>query len=201
MSVPGRSQTRIPEGSPMSDTAQNPPPDAAPAPGKDRRWALAAAVGVIAGGTGAALAWRHFSLEEPDIQDIWQQRFASPEGAPIALADLKGRPLLVNFWATWCPPCVQELPLLSRFYTQVKHNGWQMLGLAIDQTESVQRFLARAPVSFPVAMAGPSGVELTRKLGNAAGGLPFTVIFDRTGQVQHRKLGQLKEADLIAWLR
>lgn len=117
-------------------------------------------------------------------------------------ADLTtGKVTVVNFWATWCPPCVQELPLLSRFYTQVKHNGWQMLGLAIDQTDLVQRFLARAPVSFPVAMAGPSGVELTRKLGNAAGGLPFTVIFDRTGQVQHRKLGQLKEADLIAWLR
>ena len=180
----------------MNDPTRHPP-----APGKDRRWALAATVGAVAGIAGAALAWRHFSLTEPDIQDIWQHRFSSPEGAPIALAELRGRPLLINFWATWCPPCIQELPLLSRFYIQIKDNGWQMLGLAIDQTESVQRFLARAPVSFPVAMAGPSGVELTRKLGNAAGGLPFTVIFDRTGQVQHRKLGQLKEADLIAWLR
>ena len=181
----------------------NPTPAPAPTPTAptSRRWALAAGVGVAAGVAGAALALRHFSLEEPDLEGIWQQKFSTPEGAPLALAELKGRPLLINFWATWCPPCVQELPLLSRFYTQVKGNGWQMLGLAIDQTELVQRFLARAPVSFPVAMAGASGVELTKKLGNTAGGLPFSVVFDRQGQIRHRKLGQLQESDLAAWLR
>lgn len=178
------------------------PPVGDPTPqAPSRRWALAAGVGAAAGIAGAALAWRHFSLDEPDLAGLWQQRFVSPDGQAVALAQFKGRPLLVNFWATWCPPCVQELPLLNRYYDQVKGNGWQMLGLAIDQTEPVQRFLARAPLGFPVAMAGAGGVELTRKLGNTAGGLPFTVVFDRAGQIQHRKLGQLQESDLAAWLR
>ncbi len=166
-----------------------------------RRWALAAVVGAAAGIAGATLAWRRFALHEPDTQDLWQHQFSTPAGAPLAMAELKGRPLLINFWATWCPPCVEEMPLLSRFYTQVKDNGWQMLGLAIDQADLVQRFLTRTPVSYPIAMAGPAGVELTKKLGNAAGGLPFTVVFDRKGDIRHRKLGQLKPEDLADWLR
>ncbi|MBS0414972.1 MAG: TlpA family protein disulfide reductase [Proteobacteria bacterium] len=166
-----------------------------------RRWALAAVVGAAAGIAGATLAWRRFALHEPDTGDLWQHQFSTPAGAPLAMAELKGRPLLINFWATWCPPCVEEMPLLSRFYTQVKGNGWQMLGLAIDQPDLVQRFLTRTPVSYPIAMAGPAGVELTKKLGNAAGGLPFTVVFDRKGDIRHRKLGQLKPEDLADWLR
>ena len=165
-----------------------------------RRWALAVAVGAAAGIAGATVAWRRFALEEPDTSDLWQHQFSTPDGTPLAMASLKGRPLLVNFWATWCPPCVEEMPLLSRFYTQKKDNGWQMLGLAIDKVDLVQRFLARTPVSYPIAMAGPAGVELTRKLGNSAGGLPFTVVFDRKGEIQHRKLGQLHAADLDTWL-
>ena len=115
------------------------------------------------------------------------------------MAPLRGRPLLVNFWATWCPPCVEELPLLSAFYTENKANGLQLVGLAIDKAEPVSRFLARSPVSFPVALAGMEGVELTRELGNAAGGLPFSVLFDAGGRLRERKLGQLHEADLTAW--
>lgn len=122
-------------------------------------------------------------------------------GTTVDLSRFDGKPVLLNFWASWCPPCVEEMPLLSRFYTQTKDNGWQMLGLAIDQVDLVQRFLARTPVSYPIAMAGPTGVEWTKKLGNAAGGLPFTVVFDRQGAIQHRKLGQLKPEDLAAWLR
>ena len=174
----------------------------APAAGSaSRRWALAAAVGAAAGLAGATVAWRRFALDEPKLGDFWQHQFTTPGGAPLAMADFKGRPLLVNFWATWCPPCIEELPLLSRFYTLVKDKNWQILGLAIDQPDLVQRFLGRAPVSFPVAMAGPVGVELTKKLGNSAGGLPFTVVFDRSGAIQHRKLGQLQAGDLNTWLR
>ena len=171
--------------------------------GSRRRW-LTLGVAGAAAAAGAGLAWWRFSPRSADAQAVdqfWASEFEGLDGTQMSMAAFRGHPLLLNFWATWCPPCVQELPLLSRFYTQVKDNGWQMLGLAIDQTDLVQRFLARAPVSFPVAMAGASGVELTKKLGNSAGGLPFSVVFDRQGQIRHRKLGQLQESDLADWLR
>ena len=120
-------------------------------------------------------------------------------GNPQALSQWKGKTLVINFWATWCPPCVEELPLLSAFYTENKAHGLQLVGLAIDKAEPVWRFLARSPVSFPVALAGMEGVELTRELGNAAGGLPFSVLFDAGGRLRERKIGQLHEADLTVW--
>ncbi|WP_243457489.1 TlpA family protein disulfide reductase [Ottowia testudinis] len=155
--------------------------------------ALAAAV------VGGAVGWRRFQLAEPDLAGFWGQSFPAPDGASHRLATFRGRPLLVNFWATWCPPCVEEMPLLSRFYTENKANGMQLLGLAVDKPESVQRFLARLPVSFPVALAGVDGIELARQLGNTVGGLPFSILFDANGRLLERKLGPLNERDLSGW--
>lgn len=163
-----------------------------------RRVAIAA-VALAAAGAGAIFSARRLALDEPDTSGFWDRSFPAPDGSTMALAPLRGRPLLVNFWATWCPPCVEELPLLSSFYNENKANGWQLLGLAVDKPEPVARFLAKSPVSFPVAMAGLEGVELTRQLGNAPGGLPFSVLFDANGQLRERKLGQLHAPDLAAW--
>ncbi|MDR0458447.1 MAG: TlpA family protein disulfide reductase [Burkholderiaceae bacterium] len=122
-------------------------------------------------------------------------------GGKVALAAFRGRPLLVNFWATWCPPCVAELPLLNRFYAERGARDWQCLGLAVeDKPEPVARFLARAPVTYPVALAGLAGVQLSQTLGNADGGLPFTALFDANGRITHRKIGQLQLSDLKTWL-
>src|SRR5690606_26992428 len=132
--------------------------------------------------------------------NFWSLSFPPPDGgAPLLLEAFKGRPLLVNFWATWCPPCVEELPLLNRFYGENKDKGWQLIGLAVDKTDPVKRFLSRLPLDFPVGMAGMQGTELARSLGNAAGGLPYTVVFGPNGRVAERKIGQMQEADLQAW--
>ncbi len=121
------------------------------------------------------------------------------DGTVISSDSYRGQAMLVTFFATWCPPCIAELPLLSAFYTENKANGWQVLGLAVDKPEPVARFLAQTPVSFPVALAGLQGANLTRELGNTAGGLPFSLLFDASGQLRERKLGQLREGDLLAW--
>lgn len=184
-----------PGGTP--EIAGQPAGRAAPA---RRRWILAAA-GVLAIAAGAAVGWRRGQLGEADGTGLWELSLATPDGDNLALAELKGRPLLVNFWATWCPPCIEELPLLSRTYAQRKGQGWQIIGIAIDQPEPVRQFLNRSPVSFPVAVADMSAVGLTKALGNTQGGLPFTVVFDANGQLRHRKLGQLKPSDLDDWMK
>ncbi|MEI6760171.1 MAG: TlpA disulfide reductase family protein [Betaproteobacteria bacterium] len=186
----------------MTDTPSSPAPSES---GKtSRRWLLSgvAALAVIG---GAAVAWRRQAPPaKPQTGDgqasgLWSLQLSTPQGSPLALAGLRGRPLLVNFWATWCPPCVDELPLLSSFYQQNQVKGWQVLGIAVDQTDAVNRFLARSPVSFTVAMAGMAGLELSRSLGNLSGGLPFTVVLTSAGEVAQRKMGRITEAELAAW--
>ena len=130
---------------------------------------------------------------------FWSRSWEAPDGRPLAAADLRGSPLLVNFWATWCPPCIEELPLLEQFYQSRRAQGWQLLGLAIDQPSAVRAFLARRPLSFPIGLAGLGGTELSRELGNSNGGLPFSVLFDRAGRLVERKLGRLHAEDLARW--
>jgi thiol-disulfide isomerase/thioredoxin len=109
------------------------------------------------------------------------------------------RTRVVNCWATWCPPCVEELPLLDAFYQQQRARGWHVVGLAVDSLASVQTFLAQRPVGFPIGLASASGIALSRSLGNTVGGLPFTVVFPGQDQTVIRKSGRITPEDLVAW--
>lgn len=180
----------------MTEAVQN-----APTPPRGRRWVLAAvAGGAAAAGIGLGL-WRTRTgpAEDGAVERLWGQNFQTPQGTQLAMASLRGRPVLLNFWATWCPPCVEEMPLLDRFFRQQAANGWQVLGLAIDQPSAVRTFLQRTPVTFPIALAGLEGTALSKSLGNQAGGLPFTVVLDAAGAIRERRMGRVTEDDLGAW--
>jgi thiol-disulfide isomerase/thioredoxin len=170
-----------------------------------RRTWIAGGIAVAAAGLGALWsARRHASAEggaapAPAPADFWSARFTDLQGGELALASLRGRPLVLNFWATWCPPCVKEMPELDRFSASQGAAGWQVLGVAIDQAAAVRGFLDKTPVRFPVALAGDQGLHWVNALGNLAGGLPFTVVFDARGDVIHRKLGPTSHDELTGW--
>ncbi|MDR3452265.1 MAG: TlpA disulfide reductase family protein [Rhodoferax sp.] len=165
-----------------------------------RRRVLYAGVAAAAALAGAGLAWWKFQPSAVTAEAaLWGLTFDTPTGEKLVMQSLRGKPLLVNFWATWCAPCIEEMPLLDRFYRENSAKSWQVLGLAIDQAGAVDRFLKKTPVSYPVGMAGMEGTDLGRSLGNTVGGLPFTVAFDAAGAVLHRKIGQLTPADLQQW--
>ena len=168
-----------------------------------RRGVLFGAVGAAAALAGGAVAWRRFQpgvIEDTALTSLWALSFDTPAGEALPMMRLRGKPLLVNFWATWCPPCIEELPLLDAFYKKNAVKNWQVLGLAVDQPSAVRKFLGRLPLSFPVGLAGLDGTELAKSLGNLAGGLPFTVVLGADGQVRQRKMGRIEPADLDAWV-
>lgn len=166
-----------------------------------RGWLLAGVAGAAAV-AGAGLAWWRTRVGEADAgatERLWGLSFQTPAGPSLSLASFRGKPLVLNFWATWCPPCVEEMPLLDAFYRQNAAKGWQVLGLAVDQPGAVRTFLQRTPVTFPIGLAGLEGTGLSRSLGNVAGGLPFSVVFGADGSIRQRRMGRVSEADLKAW--
>ena len=116
-------------------------------------------------------------------------------------AEWEGQVLVWNFWATWCAPCREEIPLLIATREKYKTLGVEVVGIAIDNAVKVREFSSSFAISYPVLLAGTDGLEIMRKLGNNSGGLPYTLVVDRNGKVVHRKLGALKAGDLDVVLR
>lgn len=125
---------------------------------------------------------------------LWQLRLPDLDGTPQALAQWKGRRMVVNFWATWCAPCVKEMPDLQAMAE--KHPDKQIIGIGIDSTANIRAFLQKVPVTYPLLVADTGGVDILRQLGNSMGGLPFTLILDEDGRILHHVLGQIDPADI-----
>ena len=169
--------------------------------GLSKRQVVFGGVAVLAAiaGTGLALKKQPNGLDSETQQALWNAEFDTPDGQILKMQNLQGRPLVINFWATWCAPCVEEMPLLDIFFRQNVAKGWQMVGLAIDQPSRVRQYLSQNAISYPIGLAGMTGTELGRLLGNEVGGLPFTVVLDGKGSLVQRKLGKLSAQEIQAW--
>jgi thiol-disulfide isomerase/thioredoxin len=125
-------------------------------------------------------------------RDFFATSLPDAKNQDQALAQYKGKILLVNFWATWCHPCVQEMPELSTLQSKGKINNFQIIGIGIDSAANIQEFATKYKISYPLYIGGTGGSELLRKMGDAAGGLPFSVLIGPDGQVKKTYLGSLK---------
>ncbi len=168
------------------------------------------ACGAIAVLFGAVGAWVGINKKEPAppvtttiphgqaaagsavVNALLSRTMPDAQGTQQALSQWKGRPLLVNFWATWCGPCVKEMPELSRLQASGQYKDLQVIGIGIDSPSNIAQFVTKFKIDYPLYVDGVAGTELSRQFGNAQGGLPFTVLIGADGQVKKTYLGLLK---------
>lgn len=137
---------------------------------------------------------------EAALASLWASVFKDLEGRAVNLSAFKGRPLVVNFWASWCGPCLEEMPDFQRASQTVEGKRAQFVGIGIDSAEKMKPFAGKMGISYLLLEGGAQGLDLVRTAGNSAGALPFTLILDRSGAVALRKLGKMTYAELIAAL-
>ena len=168
---------------------------------------VAALAGVL--GIGSAILGRQWLGEDqgPELQlprgadsDLLDRlpefRLPDTNGEEISSTRWDGKVLLLNFWATWCPPCLREMPLFDEVQRSHAGDGLQVVAIAIDEQEDVKRFLTEHPVGFPILIGDTDAIEMSRRLGNRMQGLPFTAIFDHQGNLVYAKTGEMTRASL-----
>jgi thiol-disulfide isomerase/thioredoxin len=166
---------------------------------------LAALVVAVAATVGGLYAGHVFTDSESvaatppagnPVAQLWQATPPGASGTTQPLASFKGKPVVVNFWASWCGPCVKEMPALSAMQREYRKKGISFIGLGVDSEKNVNAFLQKVHVDYPVYVTGFGGADLARSFGNNAGGLPFTVVIDAKGAIRLTKLGEVDEAEL-----
>lgn len=123
---------------------------------------------------------------------LYSQTLPDSKGANQSLSQWKGKILIVNFWATWCAPCVEEMPELVALQKEKAENNVQVIGIGIDTASNISEFSSKHEIDYPLYVAGMAGTELSRQFGNQAGGLPYTVLISPDGRIKKAYLGRLK---------
>ena len=123
------------------------------------------------------------------------------DGEPRSLAEFDDRVVLLNFWATWCPPCLEEIPALSALQAQLGGQGLQVVGLALDEHQATREFAAELGIDYPVLVGGDAAFALSERFGNLPATLPYTAVIDRTGTIRAVHRGALTQAEAAELVR
>jgi thiol-disulfide isomerase/thioredoxin len=174
-----------------------------------RKHLIYSAIAVLFAGLGVFVAVRKQPPAPPapvaavaapkgPVEALFSQSMNDATGASHALARWKGKALVVNFWAPWCAPCVEEMPELDQLATASAADNVNVIGIGIDSPSNIAEFSTRLKISYPLYVAGMSGTDLSRQFGNTAGGLPYTVLIGADGTILKTYLGKLKFEELKA---
>lgn len=159
-------------------------------------WLVPLAAALIAAAAGFALYKYSRSAADEALSKLTAASLKDPSGNPRRLSEWKDKVLVINFWATWCEPCREEVPALARIQSKFEANGLTIVGIAIDSADKVQEFSKRYGINYPVLLGDMESLDLLRGLGNSSGGLPFTMVLDRAGKIRTTRLGGITESEL-----
>lgn len=146
-------------------------------------------------GAGGWLGWRRFgrpAVDQRVMRILEGMTLPDAQGAPYALSTLTGKTVVLNFWATWCPPCVDEMPELATLHNEIAPRNATVIGIGIDSPANIREFASKHRFPYPLLVGGMGGSELSRLLGNPSGALPFTVVISRRGHIAEQILGRIK---------
>jgi len=159
---------------------------------------LVLAVALLA--TGAGFFAYRATLPDRSVAEaaaeLMRLRLPDVSGKDQSLAQWQDKVVIVNFWATWCGPCREEIPVLLRVQAKHASNGVQVVGISIDSVDKVREFAIEYGIAYPLVIGSMDTIDLTRRLGNKAAGLPYTIVLDRTGRVVKTHLGGISEVEL-----
>lgn len=113
------------------------------------------------------------------------------------LSQWQGKILIINFWASWCPPCLEEIPVFISLQQQYQNKNLQFIGIAVEEQQAVAEYNAKVNINYPLLIAGDDGIKLSRALGNDIDAVPFTVIISPEGKMIHRQPGEMSKAELL----
>lgn len=168
----------------------------------NKRFTLTAIlIAVLFAGLGASLGAKKFEpapATDNAVQQLLGLTLNDANAKPQSIKQWQGKFLVVNFWATWCKPCVEEMPELVQLQKDLASDNVQLLGLGIDTPSNIAEFTKKYQISYPVFAAGMEGTSLSQAMGNKAGGLPFTALISPEGKVLKAYSGRLKMPELRA---
>ncbi len=130
------------------------------------------------------------------LQQLPQQSFEDIDGNTQPLDQWRGKVVVLNFWATWCPPCRREIPTFTALQREYQQQGLQFIGIAIDDPRAVSRYIREQEINYPTLLGEENGMELSMQLGNRSFVLPYSAIFDRSGRLVSTHRGELTREEL-----
>ena len=152
---------------------------------RHRIWVGTAALLALAGGVALAV----WDQSPRDAAALLSLSLPDTSGRQQSLAQWRGKVVVVNFWATWCVPCREEMPEFVKIQRELGPRGLQFVGIAVDQVEKVEQFASELNLNYPALIGGYAAIELSKTLGNEVSALPFTIVISREGTVARTQLG------------
>jgi len=164
-----------------------------------RQWVIIIGISLLALLAGVLTSqwiFKTVPASDPAIKAFFANPWQTPDGKLVNSEEWRGKVLVVNFWASWCPPCVEEMPTLDKLNAEFSSKNVLFVGIGIDSPSNIREFLQNTPVSYPIMIGGREGSNLSKQMGNSQGALPYTIIINSQGKATSSKLGKIKEDEL-----